>query len=224
MKSKHAGFTLVELLVVITIIGILAAIVLATLSGAGPQSRDVDRKADLRTLQAAVELYRSDNGRYPEGCNGPGNWSGQQDTDYACSSGNQYITNLAPEYIPVLPRDPKSNGDDSGYVYTVDEEGFVYKIMALNTVESETVDYDHIFSRCGKANSPSEECAMVPSNPTGSWNYNESGSTPSQCNQATQYSNDYALFGGFAAGGEYSGSYRSTPQAQEYFSDIIRCK
>lgn len=143
------GFTLIELLVVITIVGILAAVLLVNFSESTEFSRDVQRKADLKELQAAVELYKNENGRYPEGCNGPSVWSGQIGTSYVCSdSSSQYIIGLAPKYIRKLPTDPKLNGNQSGYIYTTNADGSVYKIMAKNTVESEVVDYNNPFKSC----------------------------------------------------------------------------
>uniref|UniRef100_A0A7C4R3W1 Prepilin-type N-terminal cleavage/methylation domain-containing protein n=1 Tax=candidate division CPR3 bacterium TaxID=2268181 RepID=A0A7C4R3W1_UNCC3 len=64
-KNKEKGFTLIELLVVIAIIGILAAIGLSALTSARKKARDSRRKADLREIANALELYYADNGVYP---------------------------------------------------------------------------------------------------------------------------------------------------------------
>lgn len=61
--SKN-GFTLIELLVVIAIIGILSAVVLASLNTARTKARDAARKSDLHTLQVALEMYYSTCGTY----------------------------------------------------------------------------------------------------------------------------------------------------------------
>lgn len=221
--KRQAGFTLIELLVAIALIGILASVIFVNLNDSYSQGRDTERKGDLRALEAALERYRLKNGHYPEGCNGPNDWSGQQGTDYECTSGSQYIVDLAPEFIPALPIDPRLNGTNSGYVYTVDENGDVYKLMALNTVESEEVSMTDEFARCGNIANIYHECTNVPNNPTGNWAYNSRGGTPTQCNSASEYQNDYAIRAGFASGGTF-GVYRDTPQAQEYFSDQVRCK
>jgi prepilin-type N-terminal cleavage/methylation domain-containing protein len=63
--QKSKGFTLIELLVVVAIIGVLATIVLSSLSDARARSRDAKRLADIRTIQAALEVYYVDNGVYP---------------------------------------------------------------------------------------------------------------------------------------------------------------
>ena len=96
---KQRGFTLVELLVVIAIIGILAGIVLASMSGARSKGRDAKRVADIKQLQLALQLYYDGNGKYPSG-NGS-----VSSTLSTLTSGN---------YLSVLPTDPLST---SGYSY-----------------------------------------------------------------------------------------------------------
>lgn len=150
--QKHtAGFTLLEVIVVVGIIGILAAVVAVNAVDSGRQGRDAKRQADVRTLQSAVELYKNKYGRYPAGCRGADQWSGQQGTSFACPGGStQYIIDLAPEFIPVLPLDQKlhSTLTNDGYVYRTNSAGTVYKIMAMNTVEGELVDYNHELKSC----------------------------------------------------------------------------
>ena len=63
---KKSGFTLIELLVVVAIIGILATVVLSSLSSARERARDAKRLSDIKTIQNALEMYANDNnGRYP---------------------------------------------------------------------------------------------------------------------------------------------------------------
>lgn len=67
-KNKSWGFTLVEILVVVSLIGILitASIVLLNPAKQLAKSNDAKRKSDLRTIQSALEQYRADNGVYPK--------------------------------------------------------------------------------------------------------------------------------------------------------------
>ena len=63
---EKRGFTLVELLVAISIVGLLSSVVLATLNTAKIKARDADRIAGLKQIQAAIELYAADHdGQYP---------------------------------------------------------------------------------------------------------------------------------------------------------------
>ncbi len=59
------GFTLIELIVVITIIGFLVSIVFVSFNGARAQSRDQKRISDIASIQLALEQYFNKNGRYP---------------------------------------------------------------------------------------------------------------------------------------------------------------
>jgi prepilin-type N-terminal cleavage/methylation domain-containing protein len=66
-KTTQAGFTIIELLIVIAIIGILAGLVLNNFQGAQAKARDEQRKADINNLHGKLEEYYNDNGGYPDG-------------------------------------------------------------------------------------------------------------------------------------------------------------
>ena len=59
------GFTLIEILVVIVIIGILATLVMPKLMSRPDEARAVATKQEIQTILQALKLYRLDNGRYP---------------------------------------------------------------------------------------------------------------------------------------------------------------
>lgn len=80
LSAPFRGFTLIEILVVVSIISIMSGTVVFFASQGSATGRDADRQADLRELQAAVEAYKRDNGVYPEGCRGANNWSGELGT------------------------------------------------------------------------------------------------------------------------------------------------
>jgi general secretion pathway protein G len=88
--QRKTGFTLIEIMLVVIIIGVLAAMVVPKLSGRGQQARVSAAKADIHAnLGAALDLYELDNGQYPTTAQGlealikkptqspvPDDWSG----------------------------------------------------------------------------------------------------------------------------------------------------
>lgn len=62
---KQDGFTIIELLIVIAIIGILATLVLTNFSSAQAKGRDSVRQNDIGALSRSLELYHTENGAYP---------------------------------------------------------------------------------------------------------------------------------------------------------------
>ena len=66
MKNEPSrGFTLVEIMVVVVIIGILAVLVVPRVVGRSDDARVAAAKHDVATIQQSLKLYRLDNGRYP---------------------------------------------------------------------------------------------------------------------------------------------------------------
>lgn len=65
LKSKQSGFTIVELLIVIVVIGILATLVIVTFSGIQQKARDTKRQTDITALASQLEVYYANNTYYP---------------------------------------------------------------------------------------------------------------------------------------------------------------
>lgn len=65
LKKRNEGFTIVELLIVIVVIGILALLVITTYSGIQQKARNSKRQTDLNSLQTQIEAFYSQNGYYP---------------------------------------------------------------------------------------------------------------------------------------------------------------
>jgi prepilin-type N-terminal cleavage/methylation domain-containing protein len=98
-ESKK-GFTLIELMIVIVLIGILSGVVLNVINVRGIRSkaRDAQRAADLKKVQTALELYFADNRSYPVSAWGV--LSGGAGVGSTLKTGN---------YISVIPTDPSTN-------------------------------------------------------------------------------------------------------------------
>ncbi len=106
ITRSSRGFTLIELLVAATIVIILSAIGFVSFSAAGKTARDGKRKADLEQVRAALEIYRSATGSYPQP-------SGTAQQKWAALMTNAF---LYPNYISVnAVVDPKN---DLVYYYT----------------------------------------------------------------------------------------------------------
>jgi general secretion pathway protein G len=63
--AKSAGFTLIEVMVVVVILGILAALIVPKIMSRPEQARMVKAKQDILAIKSALDLYKLDNGRYP---------------------------------------------------------------------------------------------------------------------------------------------------------------
>jgi general secretion pathway protein G len=66
LKASQNGFTLVELLVVISIISVLVTVIAGGFRSSQARGRDVQRKSDLKQVANSLELYYSDYGKYPD--------------------------------------------------------------------------------------------------------------------------------------------------------------
>ena len=118
------GFSLIELLIVIAIIGVLEVVVIFVYVNAQKSSRDVQRKTDLNKIASALEMWYSDKKSYPDA----DLWISTQNFD----GKNETLasTLLQEGYIDILPCDPKvsawncshgghniGNDPDFGYIY-----------------------------------------------------------------------------------------------------------
>ena len=65
IRAAQRGFTLIEIIVVVVIIGLLAAVVTQTLSGRTDDARIAKARQDIQAMETALTLYKLDNFRYP---------------------------------------------------------------------------------------------------------------------------------------------------------------
>ncbi len=112
--KKSRGFTLIELLVVVAIIGMLSSMVLVSVNSSRIKSRDARRLSDLSQIQKALELFYSQNGRYPQ-INSAATFSAA--TLWNGTTGSlQYELR---DFISRLPVDPTN---DTSYQYWYDSD------------------------------------------------------------------------------------------------------
>ncbi|MFC1790546.1 type II secretion system protein [Patescibacteria group bacterium] len=116
VSLKKKGFTLVELLVSISILVILAGISLVSFRGTRAVSRDTERKTELELVRSALEIYRTDNGVYPTTAEG-----------LALLLGGGYV-----DLVPVDPLTPT-------YQYEYSSDGLVYTLCAYLETRTGTV-------------------------------------------------------------------------------------
>jgi general secretion pathway protein G len=123
MKIKKTnGFTLIEILVVMVIIGVLTSIAIASFTGTQKKSRDAQRKSDLRQIGISLESYYNDKKIYPLGIGGKIYGCGAAGI---CSWGGSWTDVKGTVYMVKLPADPTSGNE---YYYVSD--GTKYQIYA----------------------------------------------------------------------------------------------
>ncbi len=113
--NHSSNFTVIELIVVITIIAILSGVVIAASTPLRQQARDNQRKADLAAYQSALQQYYSENKQYPN------------PTTPCCAS--QCLESFLGTELSPLPQDPLSPdcSGNYGYYYT-SQDGKNYKL------------------------------------------------------------------------------------------------
>lgn len=103
---KRSGFTLIEILVTVTIIAVLLSIAAVSYRSINQRSRDARRKSDVEQLRSSLEMYRTDNGSYPTDVGWDSSWIGTDNSTFAT---------LLASYLSPLPTDP--TGGVTGYYY-----------------------------------------------------------------------------------------------------------
>ncbi len=118
--KKQSGFTLLELLIVIVIIGILALLIIPNITSAPKKARDTQRKTDITTARKALEEYFVSNNAYP--------------TQATAANATAALTSLTTGSAPILktvPKDPKDTGGSYvgpfRYMYT-SADGSAYSL------------------------------------------------------------------------------------------------
>jgi prepilin-type N-terminal cleavage/methylation domain-containing protein len=114
---NRRGFTIVELLIVIVVIGILAAITIVAYNGIQDRARFTKDQTNLKTLNNAVIQYQTFNGSYP---NTSTIWRNQS------GYGDSFIPGIKPDILSTLPSESQNSGD---YTYYYISDGTNYKLI-----------------------------------------------------------------------------------------------
>jgi len=127
-RKAQEGFTLIEIMVVIAIIGLLATLVVQSLRGATDKAKRTKAMADIAELKTALDRYYIDNGSYPTSDQGltalvTASGQGTQATNYEEGG-----------YIRRIPTDPWGNQ----YVYQSDGNNYTLKSYGADGAEGGT--------------------------------------------------------------------------------------
>lgn len=109
---KTPGFTLVELLVVMAILGILVTLVAGGFRSAQLRGRDAQRKSDLKQISHSLELFYSDYGKYPSDSTGAISacpYDPVAGGGTVCNWGSSEFTDGKTTYFKAVPKDPNSS-------------------------------------------------------------------------------------------------------------------
>jgi prepilin-type N-terminal cleavage/methylation domain-containing protein len=131
--QKSRGFTLIEVMVVITIIGLLASIVLAAMTDARAKARDAQRVQMVKELQKALELYRNQNsGNYPCAAAMPACVSGGGQVNVNGSASTTVFNNAISAYL-TLPLEATTFGSNPTWGSILYRTGGTTAAPALNS-------------------------------------------------------------------------------------------
>ncbi len=140
IQKINSGFTLVELLVVISIIGLLSSFAVVSLNSARGKARNALRRGDMSQIRTALNLFYDDNLSFPI-C---GSWDdGDEDFGASVEAGSTcYNTTLTAAltggtrpFMGVMPVDPKNPSNDPSvsniylYRYVSDNKGSMYALV-----------------------------------------------------------------------------------------------
>ncbi len=120
-RGHQSGFTLIEIMVVVVILGILAALIVPNIMSRPDQAKVTAARSDIKALSSAMEIYRLDNGHYP---------STEQGLEALVHkpSGQPVPRNWNPEgYLKKVPVDPWGNP----YIYLSPGNHGQYDVYSL---------------------------------------------------------------------------------------------
>lgn len=141
---KKSGFTILEIIVAVAIIGILASIVILNTQSAKFKARDTQRISDLQQVRVALRTYRdAESTAYPSG-----NGSPNYDNGIEIGTGSSAIDTLIAPYVSATVKDPMSG--TSGYAYYYNSKyscnGNNHIVLVVSKMEGSAGNFSQI---CG---------------------------------------------------------------------------
>lgn len=134
VKLDQFGFTLVELMLVIVIMGILISLGLTSFTSTNRKNRDNRRKGNLRSITTVLEAFYNDKGKYPSSnANGDILGCGTGDNQ-ACSWNAGWSDSKGTTYMAKLPKDPAAT---QRYFYSGSSTSFQIYARLENTQDSD---------------------------------------------------------------------------------------
>lgn len=127
--QKQTGFTIVELLIVIVVIGILATITMVAYNGAQDRASDTRSQSDIRNVQTVVEKYAAENDSYPS--TGSLSTVRSDDNCFAGTSQADWVPGIT-EKLPQSVPNPGKGRSGLGGCYLYSSNGTEYIISAWN--------------------------------------------------------------------------------------------
>ena len=142
MNKKRSGFSLIELMVVIIILGLLASFVMPNIIGKGEQAKQKLTCTQMKSMSQSIEMFKQDNGSYPETEEGLDALVKNPDSEkYTGYMPGGYFSSKK------VPKDPWKHN----FIYTATEDGFDMISLGNDGKEGgEEGKADIVLSQCGQ--------------------------------------------------------------------------
>lgn len=154
IRSLQRGFTLIELIVVMAIMGLLIAVTASSFQTSRIKGKDAKRKSDLKQIQNALETYINDHGKYPPASVPTGGAivaCGATGTS-VCNFGSAFTDENGTVYMAQIPTDPSN--PTIQYIYLASTNQKQYQLFAFLENSYDTSIATYTGKNCPNATYP----------------------------------------------------------------------